>query len=89
MNRNGCMLLLGKFLRERAVKVIFIFSHIYNTRNTEKLLYCGILFILVFFSLNGNNLHSFFSGITRMELLLDNATFQIYILHTSGHIQVI
>lgn len=24
-----------------------------------------------------------------MELLLDNATFQIYILHTSGHIQVI
>lgn len=23
-----------------------------------------------------------------MELLLDNATFQIYILHTSGHIQV-
>lgn len=31
----------------------------------------------------------FFSGITRMELLLDNATFQIYVLHTSGHIQVI
>lgn len=30
-----------------------------------------------------------FSGFTRMELLLDNATFQIYILHTSGHIQVI
>lgn len=30
-----------------------------------------------------------FAGITRMELLLDNATFQIYILHTSGHIQVI
>lgn len=30
-----------------------------------------------------------FTGITRMELLLDNATFQIYILHSSGHIQVI
>lgn len=90
MNWNGCMLVfLDQFLRACAVKVIFIFSHIYKAHNTEKLLYCGILFILVFFSVNGNNLHSFFSGITRMELLLDNATFQIYILHTSGHIQVI
>lgn len=30
-----------------------------------------------------------FTGTTRMELLLDNATFQIYILHSSRHIQVI
>lgn len=30
----------------------------------------------------------FFAGITRMELLFDIATFQVYILHTSGYIQV-
>lgn len=45
---------------------------------------------IYFCYLNGNSLCWFcFLGITRMELLLDNATVQIYILHTSGHIQVI
>lgn len=38
--------------------------------------------------INVNRLNCFFSGITRMELLLDNVTLQIYVLHTPGYIQV-
>ena len=30
----------------------------------------------------------FISGLVRMELLLNNASLQVYILHSSGHIQV-
>lgn len=34
-------------------------------------------------------MHHLFSGTTRMELLFDHVTLQIYLLHTIGHFQVI
>lgn len=69
------VLVLGQILGEYMNKIL----HVNPSTAVFTLSNCLNCFILQWL----------FTGITRMELLLDNATFQIYILHSSGHIQVI
>lgn len=68
------VLVLGQMLGEYMNKI----RHVNPSTDVFTLSNCLNIFILPWL----------FTGTTRMELLLDNATFQIYILHSSGHIQV-
>lgn len=63
-----------------------LLSVTFKSRDIEHISLCVILMSSL---ITGNSQHWFFAGTTRMELLLDNAAFQIYILHNFGHIQVI